>query len=454
VLPPPQTFVQEITVLNHQRARILALVALFLLPYVIFALQTGSSEMVWMWPLPVSLWLLSLGFWWGVRRPQPFWSNPQPFWSNLYAACLLIYMISAFALIWSRTGVAIALLTGLLVYGGAFVYPQRIQGLVYPVLLVLYGLIIVFGPVQIADAPVLLRLRVFSFFGGCFGIVAAWVFGQMRSQLLYQNFQNRRQISQLNQQLQAENQRLGAEMAVAQQLQAMLLPRPHELQAVPGLDLAYHVEPANEVGGDYCEVLPGDKGLVRLGIGDVTGHGLESGVLMLMVQTAVRTLNEVGETDPVRFLSTLNRVIYDNTQRMDSDRTLTLSLLSYHDRTLRIFGQHEEVLICRQDGTIERIDTDELGFPLGLERDIAPLVTWKDVDFQMGDVLVLYTDGISEAENPSGSFYGLDRLCEIVRQHRHENAQTLCAKAVADVKQFIATQKVYDDITLIVAKQR
>jgi serine phosphatase RsbU (regulator of sigma subunit) len=69
-------------------------------------------------------------------------------------------------------------------------------------------------------------------------------------------------------------------------------------------------------------------------------------------------------------------------------------------------------------------------------------------------ILVLYTDGIPEAENPEGAFYGLARLCEIAQQHRSENAQSICAKAIADVKQFIDTQQIYDDITLIVAKQR
>ena len=89
-------------------------------------------------------------------------------------------------------------------------------------------------------------------------------------------------IEDLNKQLRAENLRLGAEMQVAQRLQLMVLPKPKELDEVTNLDIAGYMKPADEVGGDYYDVLHTDE-LVKIGIGDVTGHGLESGVLMLMV---------------------------------------------------------------------------------------------------------------------------------------------------------------------------
>jgi sigma-B regulation protein RsbU (phosphoserine phosphatase) len=84
------------------------------------------------------------------------------------------------------------------------------------------------------------------------------------------------------------------------------------------------MKPADEVGGDYYDVLKED-GVIHIGIGDVTGHGLESGVLMLMTQTVIRTLIEHGETDPVAFVNTLNRTIYKNVHRMRTDKTLTFA---------------------------------------------------------------------------------------------------------------------------------
>src|SRR5205823_215691 len=118
------------------------------------------------------------------------------------------------------------------------------------------------------------------------------------------------------------------------------------------------------VGGDYYDILHTD-GVVTIGIGDVTGHSLDSGILMVMTQAAVRTLQEIRESDPVRCLDTLNHMLYRNVQRMRSDKNLTLALLTYVQGQVSISGQHEEALIVRHGGAIERIDTIDLGFPLG-----------------------------------------------------------------------------------------
>ncbi|NJK27381.1 MAG: SpoIIE family protein phosphatase [Coleofasciculaceae cyanobacterium SM2_3_26] len=260
-------------------------------------------------------------------------------------------------------------------------------------------------------------------------------------------------IGSLNEQLKAENLRLSAELEVTRRLQQILLPKPEELAQVPDLDIAGFMEPAEEVGGDYYDVLV-DKGHVKIGIGDVTGHGLESGVLMLMVQTAVRTLLESNETDPVRFLNVLNRTIYENVRRMNSDKTLTLSLLDYHDGRVRLSGQHEEVILVRQGGAIEHIDTVDLGFPLGLEADISHWIGQQSFSLYPGDVVILYTDGITEAENMKGEQYRLERLCTVASKHWQSSASQIRQVIIEDVRSHIGQQKVYDDITLVVFKQR
>lgn len=108
----------------------------------------------------------------------------------------------------------------------------------------------------------------------------------------------------------------------------MILPKEHEFDQIEGLEIAGFMEPADEMGGDYYDILRHNE-TVKIGIGDVTGHGLESGVLMIMVQTAVRTLLANNETDSCRFLNTINRVIYDNAKRMNSNKNLSLALLDY-----------------------------------------------------------------------------------------------------------------------------
>ena len=201
------------------------------------------------------------------------------------------------------------------------------------------------------------------------------------------------EITLLNQRLRSENLRMSSELAVTRQIQQMILPKEHELSQISDLEIAGFMEPAEEVGGDYYDVLQKD-GRVKIGIGDVTGHGLESGVLMIMVQTAVRALLQTNETDPRVFLDRINRTIYDNVQRMGSDKNLTLALLDYHSNCLALSGQHEEVLIVRSGGIIEQIDTIDLGFPIGLESDITGFIHQIQVQLNPGDVVVLYTDGV------------------------------------------------------------
>jgi two-component system sensor histidine kinase ChiS len=255
------------------------------------------------------------------------------------------------------------------------------------------------------------------------------------------------------QQLKAENLRLATELELTRQLQQMLLPRERELGTITGLDIAGFMEPAEEVGGDYYDVLK-YNGSVKIGIGDVTGHGLESGVLMIMVQTAVRTLLTHNETDPSKFLSTVNRTIYDNVQRMNSDKNLSLSLLDYHQGQLCLSGQHEEIIVVRADGALERIDTVDLGFPIGLEANIDDFVSQTQVQLHSGDVVVLYTDGITEAENLEGVQYGIERLCEVVRCNRQQPSERIKQAVIDNVRSHIGQQKVYDDITLLVLKQK
>ncbi|MBE9146183.1 PP2C family protein-serine/threonine phosphatase [Planktothrix mougeotii] len=269
------------------------------------------------------------------------------------------------------------------------------------------------------------------------------------------------EITSLNQQLTSENIRMSAELQVTRQLQKMILPNERELSEIVHLDIAGYMEPADEVGGDYYDVLY-NNGMVKIGIGDVTGHGLESGVLMLMVQTAVRTLIANDETDPIQFLNTLNRVIYDNVQRMKSDKNLTFSLIDYYNGFLSICGQHEEMIVVRSQrqpeaeshAIIERIDTMDLGFPIGLEADITDFIGSINIKLNSGDGVVLYTDGITEAENHQGKFYSLEKLCEIVKQNWHLTASEIRKAVINDVRSHIGKHKVYDDITLIVLKQK
>jgi serine phosphatase RsbU (regulator of sigma subunit) len=258
-------------------------------------------------------------------------------------------------------------------------------------------------------------------------------------------------INQLHQQLKRENARMSSELEITQRLQQMMLPRDEEMRKVAGLDISCFMEPAAEVGGDYYDVVCKDGGVV-FGIGDVTGHGLESGVIAIMVQTAVRTLLASGQYESKKFFDTLNRVIYDNVRRMQCDRNLTFSLLHYQDKVVTISGQHEEVLVVRDNGVLERHDTLDLGFPLGLEEDISSFIGEATVPLRSGDVMVAYTDGITEAMNCAGVAFGVERLSEAVRTNHGQPADAIRQGVLRSLREYIGGQHLLDDVSLLVIK--
>jgi serine phosphatase RsbU (regulator of sigma subunit) len=133
---------------------------------------------------------------------------------------------------------------------------------------------------------------------------------------------------------------------------------------------------------------------------------------------------------------------------------MSLSLLEYRDNTLRLSGQHEEVILVRFSGEVERVNTIELGFPVALEADIADFIATKEIQLNSGDVVVLYTDGISEAFNMNKDQYGIEPLMEVVALNREQSAAEIKQAVIDDVRRYIGEQKVFDDITLVVIKQK
>ncbi|MEO0374893.1 MAG: urea ABC transporter substrate-binding protein [Cyanobacteria bacterium P01_A01_bin.17] len=287
--------------------------------------------------------------------------------------------------------------------------------------------------------------------------VSSWI--QKTQQLevtlerLKQEMHERQQAEAALKKSQTALARAEAELEITHRLQTMLLPSEEELQDVPDLEMAGFMEPAETVGGDYYEVLQ-HNGKVHIGIGDVTGHGLESSVVMMIAQIAIRTLIQTEEEDRTKVLNTVNRLLYENVRRMQIHRHMTLMLLEYCAGTLHFYGQHEDLVIVRQDGQTQQIETLELGFPLGIEPDITPLITEDSVELQPGDLVVLYTDGVTEAMNLGDQQYGLDQLCTVLQQNHQRPAVEIRQAVIADLKQHIGSQEVFDDITLLIFKQR
>lgn len=256
------------------------------------------------------------------------------------------------------------------------------------------------------------------------------------------------------QQLEEENMRMGMELDVAQRLQAMILPRGEELRGHKDLEIAAHMVAASEIGGDIYDVLDGPGDSTLLVIGDVTDHGLASGVVMLMTQAALRTALEATDGDLVGSLVRVNSVVYKNVQeRLADSRNLTLALLCYDGGSVRLAGQHESILVVRGDGGIEEFETIDLGINVGLLPEVADMMSEIRFELAPGDLMVLYTDGVTEAEDPRGQHYGVERLKAAVHAHRTLACEQIRERVFQDIYRWIAGGKVLDDITLVLVRR-
>jgi phosphoserine phosphatase RsbU/P len=248
----------------------------------------------------------------------------------------------------------------------------------------------------------------------------------------------------------AEKQRLEQELSIATRIQTSILPRDFKVR---GLEIAATMLPATEVGGDYYDVLPTAQGC-WIGIGDVAGHGLRPGLVMMMLQSVVAALvrSTPGAT-PHELLSVVNAVLYDNVrERLQQDEHATLSLIRYCDSGELLFaGAHEDMLVLRADtGKVEPVQT--LGTWVGATRDVGDAMQDSTTRLRDGDVLVLYTDGVIEAMNQAGEQFGTPRLVHEIERAGSRPVAEIRDQICSAVTEFMDQQR--DDIALLVARYR
>lgn len=248
----------------------------------------------------------------------------------------------------------------------------------------------------------------------------------------------------------AERERLERELAIAQRIQVGILPSSF---SVPGLDIAAAMQPATEVGGDYYDVLAVPGGGCWLGIGDVAGHGLPTGLVMLMLQSVVSGLvHTAPNAAPRDILLSVNAVLYENIrERMAQDEHVTLTLLRCDaDGEVTFAGAHEEILLYRaREARIEWVPTP--GTWVGARREISEVTVDSKLKLEPGDVMLLYTDGITEAQNANGEYFGPERLAEALKRTFQEPAAQIRDAALDSLRAWISRQ--FDDFSILIVKR-
>jgi serine phosphatase RsbU (regulator of sigma subunit)/catechol 2,3-dioxygenase-like lactoylglutathione lyase family enzyme len=239
--------------------------------------------------------------------------------------------------------------------------------------------------------------------------------------------------------------RAAQELEIATQIQARLFPQMHP--EVRGLEYCGACIQAHQVGGDYYDFL--DLGRDRLGlvIGDISGKGIGAALLMANLQANLRGQSAIASSDPERFLRAANRLFYDNTP-ISAFASLFFAAYDGDQKSLTYVNcGHLPGLILQKGSSVERLASSCT--LLGLFDDLA--CNRSECTLQPGDLLALYTDGVTEAFNDREEEFGEERLIEVLDRRRDLPATALAAAVVDEVRRF-SPQEQSDDITLIVAK--
>jgi serine phosphatase RsbU (regulator of sigma subunit) len=244
--------------------------------------------------------------------------------------------------------------------------------------------------------------------------------------------------------LQAER-RAAQDLEIAKMVQARLFPQ--MLPSFPTLDYAGVCTQALSVGGDYYDFL--DLGQERIGlvVGDISGKGIAAALLMANLQANLRSRTAVAVENPEEFLASVNRLFHDNT----TDNAFATVFFAEYDNRCQCMRYancgHLPAILLRGDGSFETLNPTAT--VLGVFRDWN--CTVEHCAMHPGDVLALYTDGVTEAFNSDEEEFGEARLVDALRRYREEPARSIVTSIVEEVRRF-STPEQHDDITLIVAK--
>jgi serine phosphatase RsbU (regulator of sigma subunit) len=241
--------------------------------------------------------------------------------------------------------------------------------------------------------------------------------------------------------------RLARDMEIAKQVQARLFPQ--KLPPLNTLEYAGRCIQARDVGGDYYDFLNLGAGRMGIVLADIVGKGISGALLMANLQADVRSQCAVASQNLLQFLQSVNQSFFDST---DVGSYATFFFGDYQDSTRHLrFANcgHNPPFLVRANGTVERLDTTAT--VLGLFENWESSVC--DAQIASGDLLVIYTDGITEATNPVGEEFGENRLLATIRDHIAAPVLSILDAILASTLAF-SGGNMRDDLTLLVARGR
>lgn len=242
-----------------------------------------------------------------------------------------------------------------------------------------------------------------------------------------------------------ELERKKAEMMVASQIQQSIIPE--KIPAMNGYDLAAVSIPALEVGGDFYDIFSRDPGQYTLVLADVSGKGVPAALFMVLSRTVIRVLTR-WMRKPVDILQSSNHIFIEDSGSV-SFVTLFYALLDSENNTIRyVNAGHNPPVVYRKSGELELLN------PTGPVIGLLDTPQYQDrmISLHPGDLLVIYSDGVTEAMNSSGELFSEQRLHSLIRDHHDQTAGDLIQAILTGVHEFAGREPQSDDITLMVVK--
>jgi len=263
------------------------------------------------------------------------------------------------------------------------------------------------------------------------------------------------ELEEMNEQLTETRDALWSEMSIAKKIQTVLLP---EKPVLNDFEISVHMDPADEVGGDYYDVI-NIAGKDWIVIGDVSGHGVPAGLIMMMAQTSIHTaIDQNPDLSPSELLTIINRTLTQNIKQLNEDKYMTITVLAALGKgRFQFSGLHQDIMIFRRaTEKVELVETD--GMWVGMIDDIDDMLSNSSLKLDPGDTMLLYTDGITEARKKDSVKDNRDVENDMFGDNKLKDLfQVLGNKSTDDIKNGIMKELendyiCNDDVTMVVLK--
>ncbi len=249
----------------------------------------------------------------------------------------------------------------------------------------------------------------------------------------------------------SERERLKKELEIASKVQLSLLPK--EQPDIKGYDIAGLSIPAVEAGGDYFDFVKLEGKRIGIAIGDVSGKGVGAAIYMTLTKGILQAHAEEN-VSPKSVLGKVNRLLYKTIEK-NSFVSMFYAVLDFanHSITYSRAGHNPGILCSNADGKTKLLMSK--GIALGLEEGniFSANLLEETISIKENDLVVLYTDGFTEAMNENREFYGEERLIDFIRKHRDYSSKELINLIVKDVDRFVDNMPQHDDMTIVIIKR-